>query len=232
MLSMQMIWKRIEAGFEIIHATALWNDFRPGATDAEIQDTEGFLGITFPDEVKASYHVHNGSNGKKSMGDPDQNIYQLYSSLEMMSDWQQEMDLQRQIDQRAELNRQERRKMRRQQRENWMDEDDLWDAEEETFFGFDQRVRCNPSDRGWWWHPRWIPLLRSDSGVRLCLDLAPGPAGRIGQIIQLDFDSGDLCPPVIASSWQALLFTFAQDLETGEYRLREDIYGGVFLSFA
>jgi cell wall assembly regulator SMI1 len=214
MLSMQMIWKRIEAGFETIHASALWNDFRPGATDAEIQDTEGFLGITFPDEVKASYHVHNGSNGKNLMGDPDQHIYQLYSSIEMMSDWQQEMDLQRQIDQRAELNLQERRKMHRQQREDWME------------------VRCNPPDRGWWWHPRWIPLLCSGSGVRLCLDLAPGPAGRIGQIIKLDFDSGDLCPPVIASSWQALLFTFAQDLEAGEYHLREDIYGGVFLSFA
>jgi cell wall assembly regulator SMI1 len=229
---MQEIWKRIEAGFELIHASVLLYDLQPGATDAEIQDTERFLGVTFPDEVKASSHLHNGSNGKMLIGDPDQDIYQLYSSVEMMSDWQQEMDLQRQIDQLAELNRQERRKIRLQQREDWMDEDDLLDTEEEVFFGFDQQVRCNPPDRGWWWHPSWIPLLRSDTGVRLCLDLAPGPAGQIGQIIQLDFDSGNRCPPVVVSSWQALLLTFAQDLEAGEYRLRENIYGGVFLSFA
>ena len=122
--------------------------------------------------------------------------------------------------------------MRLQQREDWMDEDDLRDAEEETFFDFDQRVRCNPPDGGWWWHPGWIPLLRDASGVRLCLDLAPGPAGQIGQIIKLDFDDVNWCPPVVAPGWQTLLLTFAQDLETGEYRLREDISGGVFLSFA
>jgi len=232
MLSLQEIWKRIEAGFEMIHASVLLDDLRPGATDTEIQDTERFLGMTFPDEVKASYHLHNGSNGKMLIGDPDQHIYQLYSSVEMMSDWQREMDLQHQINQRAEQNRRERRNIRLQQQKDWMDEGDLLDAENEVFFGFDQQVRCNPPDRGWWWHPGWVPLLRSDSGVRLCLDLAPGPTGRIGQIIRLDFDSGDQCPPVIASSWQALLFTFAQNLEAGEYRLREDIFGGVFLSFA
>lgn len=232
MLSMQMIWTRIEVEFKILHASALWNELQPGASDADMQETEGFLGITFPEEVKASYLLHNGSNGKMLIGDPDQGIYQLYSTIEMMRDWQQEMDLQRQINQRAELNRQERRKMRLQQREDWMDEDDLRDAEEETFFDFDQRVRCNPPDRVWWWHPGWIPLLRNDSGVRLCLDLAPGPAGRIGQIIKLDFDDVNRCPPVVASSWQTLLLTFAQNLETGEYRLMEDNSGGVFLSFA
>ena len=212
MPSIQMTWKRIEIGFEMLHASALWNAFQPGAMDVEIQEAEGFLRITFPDEVKTSYHLHNGSNGKKLIGDPNQMLYQLYSLREILHDWQQEIDLQRQIDQRAELSQQ--------------------DIKENTLFGFDQQVRCNPPDRGWWWHPKWIPLLRSDSGVRLCLDLAPGPAGRVGQIIQLDFDSGDWCPPVVASSWRALLLTFVQDIEAGEYRLREDIFGGMFLSFA
>ncbi len=232
MLSMQMIWTRIEVEFKILHASALWNEFQPGASDVDIQETEGFLGITFPDEVKASYLLHNGSNGKMLIGDPDQRVYQLYSCVEIMGDWRREIDLQSEIDQRPELNRQERRKMRLQHREDWMDEDDLLETEEEVFFGFDQRVRCNPPDRGWWWHPGWIPLLRNDGGVRLCLDLAPGPAGQLGQIIQLDFDSGNMCPPIVASSWQTLFVTFAQDLEAGEYRLREDIYGGFFLSFA
>lgn len=232
MLSMQMIWTRIEVEFKILHASALLNEFQPGASDADIQETEGFLGITFPDEIKISYQIHNGSNGKELIGDPDQDTYQLYSFAEMMSDWQHQMDVQRQNDWRAELSRQESIKMHRQQQEDRIEKDTLAEAEEEVFFGFDQRVRCNPPDRGWWWHPRWIPLLCSASGVRLCLDLAPGPAGQIGQIIALDFDDGNWCPPVVASSWQTLLLTFAQDLESGEYCLRKDIAGGVFLSFA
>jgi cell wall assembly regulator SMI1 len=37
---------------------------------------------------------------------------------------------------------------------------------------------------------------------------------------------------VVAPSWQALLSTFADDLAAGEYRLREDRFGGFFLDFA
>ena len=219
MLSLQEIWKRIEAGFEMIHASVLLDDLRPGATDTEIQDAERLLEVTFPDEVKASYHLYNGSNGKLLIGDPDQHIYRLYSFVEMMSDWQGETDLQRQIDdQRAELKQQESEKIRLQRWEDWMDEED-------------REVRCDP-DRSWDWYPGWIPLGRSDAGVLLCLDLNPGPGGQIGQIIKLDFDSGDSCAPVVASSWQALLFTFAQDLEAGEYCLRENNFGGFFLSCA
>lgn len=223
--TMRTIWQHLEVEFKILHASALWDAFRSGATDAEILDTESFLGVTLPTDVKASYQLHNGSNGKMLIGDPGQQLYQLYSSVEMMNDWQQQMDQQRQIEQGAA-------QVRLRVRANWMDEDEYQDSEEETRFGFDRRVRCNPPDRGWWWHPAWIPLLRSDSGVRLCLDLAPGPAGQSGQIIKLDFDSGDQCPPVIAPDWRTLLLTFAHDLEAGEYALKKDIYGGIFLSFA
>lgn len=227
---MQMIWKRLEMGFERLDASILWEAFRPGATDTEIQETEGFLGITLPDDVKTSYQIHNGSGGKELIGDPDQMTYQFYSLSEMMSDWQQERNLQREIDQRAEQSRQEQKRHQSQPGDG-IKENGLQDIEE-TFLGFDQQVRCNPPDRGWWWHPKWLPLLRSGSGVRLCLDLAPGPAGQIGQIIKLDVDSTDQCPSVVASSWQALLLTFAQDLEAGEYCVWEDISGGLFLSFA
>ncbi|GHO79988.1 hypothetical protein KSD_77590 [Ktedonobacter sp. SOSP1-85] len=78
--------------------------------------------------------------------------------------------------------------------------------------------------------PTRRPFLANQKGVRLCLDLAPGPAGHIGQIIALDFDSGDICPPVIATSWQALLSAFADDLEAGGYSLWENSAGQIFLS--
>jgi len=79
-------------------------------------------------------------------------------------------------------------------------------------------------------HSKWIPLLANQKGVRLCLDLAPGPAGQVGQIIALDFDAGDICPPVVAKSWQALLSAFADDLEAGDYSLQENSLGQIFLS--
>ncbi|HET8844772.1 MAG TPA: SMI1/KNR4 family protein [Ktedonobacteraceae bacterium] len=201
MLSMQMIWTHIEVEFKILHASALWREFQPGASEADIQETESFLGITFPDEVKASYLLHNGSNGKELIGDPHQGTYQLYSLAKIMRDWQQEMDRQSRLDPPAYPQEEEGSKVLPLQRGNYL----------------------------WWWHPRWIPLLQDGSGVWLCLDLAPGPAGQVGQIIQLDVETGKYYPSVVASSWQSLLLTFAQDLEAGEYSLFESIYGDVFL---
>lgn len=205
MASLQMIWKRIEGWFELMGASAMLDCLRPGTIDAEIQQAEAFLGILFPDEVKASYHLHNGSNGKEMIGDPVQRVYHLYSSTEMLMDWQLQ--------------------------KGWTDNSHENEDEdsESAFFSHDQRVRCNPH-RGWWWHPKWIPLLANQKGVRLCLDLAPGPAGQIGQIIALDFDSGDICPPVVATGWQAFLSAFADDLEAGDYSLWKNSTGQIFLS--
>ena len=77
-------------------------------------------------------------------------------------------------------------------------------------------------------HPGWIPLARDWGGNNLAVDLAPGPAGKWGQVILFgrDFD----CKYVISRSWAAFLATVADDLrsekvfveeESGELKLRE-----------
>jgi cell wall assembly regulator SMI1 len=77
-------------------------------------------------------------------------------------------------------------------------------------------------------HPKWIPLARDWGGNNLAVDLAPGPAGRWGQIIIFgrDYD----CKYVVARSWAAFLATVADDIssekvfvneETRELKLRE-----------
>ena len=77
-------------------------------------------------------------------------------------------------------------------------------------------------------HPGWIPLARDWGGNNLAVDLAPGPAGKWGQIIIFgrDYD----CKYVVARSWAAFLATVADDLgsekvfvdeETKELKLRE-----------
>ncbi|KAJ5584067.1 uncharacterized protein N7459_003867 [Penicillium hispanicum] len=77
-------------------------------------------------------------------------------------------------------------------------------------------------------HPAWIPLARDWGGNHIAIDLAPGPAGKWGQVIIFgrDYD----CKYVIARSWAAFLAIFADDLcsgkvivdeETNEMKLKE-----------
>ena len=77
-------------------------------------------------------------------------------------------------------------------------------------------------------HPAWIPLARDWGGNHIAIDLAPGPAGKWGQVIIFgrDYD----CKYVIARSWAAFLAIFADDLcsgkvivdeETNELKLKE-----------
>lgn len=38
-------------------------------------------------------------------------------------------------------------------------------------------------------HPMWVPFACNEWGDNLCVDLAPGPSGRVGQVIQLAGES-------------------------------------------
>jgi cell wall assembly regulator SMI1 len=59
---MQEIWRRIEHWLAI-HAPALLADLQPGASEQAIAETEGFLGITFPEDIRASFRLHDGQAG-------------------------------------------------------------------------------------------------------------------------------------------------------------------------
>ncbi|KAE8450092.1 hypothetical protein EG329_006873 [Mollisiaceae sp. DMI_Dod_QoI] len=64
-------------------------------------------------------------------------------------------------------------------------------------------------------HPAWIPLVRDWGGNNLAVDLAPGPAGKWGQVILFgrDYD----CKYVIARSWSDFLAKVADDLNSGKW---------------
>lgn len=66
-----------------------------------------------------------------------------------------------------------------------------------------------------WWHPHWIPFTYSGGGDHHCLDLAPGPEGAVGQVMVMWHDDGQR--PVLASSFDAFLASYAAQLEAGEY---------------
>ena len=69
-------------------------------------------------------------------------------------------------------------------------------------------------------HPAWIPLARDWGGNNICVDLAPGPAGRWGQVILVgrDYD----CKYVVSRSWAAFLATLADDMATEKWFIDDD----------
>src|SRR5262245_32923021 len=59
---MREIWNRIEAWLQA-HVPSGDNVLSPGAAEEEIAATERFLGVSFPEEVRASFRLHNGQSG-------------------------------------------------------------------------------------------------------------------------------------------------------------------------
>ena len=71
-------------------------------------------------------------------------------------------------------------------------------------------------------HPAWIPMARDWGGNNICVDLAPGPTGKWGQIILMgrDYD----CKYVIARSWSAFLASVADDLSTDKWFIDDETH--------
>ncbi|HEY7348277.1 MAG TPA: SMI1/KNR4 family protein [Ktedonobacterales bacterium] len=60
MQTMEEVWKRIEVWLAT-HASHILGYLQPGATDEEIRQAEVVMGVELPEDVKASYRLHNGS---------------------------------------------------------------------------------------------------------------------------------------------------------------------------
>lgn len=57
---------------------------------------------------------------------------------------------------------------------------------------FDGRaVAASAGIRPTWWSPGWIPFAVSSSGDHLCIDVAPAPGGKAGQVISFYHDLPD-----------------------------------------
>jgi cell wall assembly regulator SMI1 len=60
-MDMQSIWTKIESWLGE-NAPHILNTLQPGATETEISELEARLSICFPEEVRASYRIHNGQS--------------------------------------------------------------------------------------------------------------------------------------------------------------------------
>ena len=70
-----------------------------------------------------------------------------------------------------------------------------------------------------WFDNSWIPIDADGGGNGACLDLNPGPKGTVGQILDLDHESGPSGP--LFSDFAAYLEKAAEELEGGKFRMNE-----------
>lgn len=80
----------------------------------------------------------------------------------------------------------------------------------------DERFASKHAIQDSWWHPRWVPFTGNGEGMHHFVDLAPGPGGEVGQVIEVSHVKGPL--RVVAPSFARWLRSFVRDLEAGAYR--------------
>ncbi len=61
----------------------------------------------------------------------------------------------------------------------------------------------------------WVPFMDRNGDVFWALDFAPAPGGTAGQVIEVDWEC--CSHKVVASSFDAFLATYADELEAGAY---------------
>lgn len=224
-------WKRIERWTED-HYEELFDNLGEGCTQNDINELEHELDCTLPQEVRESLQCHDG---QERGGLPSGVLFgcMLLDAEEIVQEW----------------------KNWRKVNDEYLTSKSVHESPQvpiKAFAGPSAPADAPPlakqtSNSSWqedlqsrqdsqpsnavakaYAHPAWIPLARDWGGNNLAVDLAPGPAGKWGQVIIMgrDYD----CKYVVARSWAALLATVADDLgsdkvfvheESGELKLRE-----------
>lgn len=216
-------WKRIDRWLEDNYEE-LWENLGMGATVNDVNMLEQELDCTLPQEVRESLQIHDG---QERGGLPTGVVFgcMLMDIEEIIQEWQQWRTVNE-----AYLSDQHSYEIPQaplkafagssssavpvaqpQQPGNTKWRQELLDKQDSQPPGAIQKVYA---------HPAWIPLARDWGGNNIAIDLAPGPAGRWGQVILMgrDYD----CKYVVSRSWSAFLATLADDMHTDKWFIDED----------
>lgn len=186
---MQAIWKRVETWLEY-NAPEFLLLLQPGASEEDIRHTEALLNVTFPEDIRESYRLHNGSGHFLVKGHALLPLDQIVEFWDNVMPPFEEQDLDEPVDDDSEF---------------WQEEEDDWRIAIPlgTFFpenGYDRKL---------------IPFLRwYDEGL-LCFDADAHET--CGIIFEYFAQGGGLT--FYAWSWRELLSQFADDLEAGKYHI-------------
>ncbi|KAL9052990.1 MAG: hypothetical protein Q9162_005046 [Coniocarpon cinnabarinum] len=229
-------WKRIDGWLEDKYQE-LWDNLGDGCTQNDINELEHELDCTLPLEVRESLMAHDG---QERGGRPTGVIFSsmLLDCEEIVQEWKNWRTVNEEYFSRPNSVQQQSVQPSPKALDGAMSskaldglpsssanpngvndakaanshwKEDLLNRQDSQPSGAIQKAYS---------HPSWIPLARDWGGNNLAVDLAPGPAGKWGQVILCgrDYD----CKYVVARSWAALLATFADDLLSGKVEINED----------
>ncbi|MCJ1330106.1 Cell wall assembly regulator [Thelotrema lepadinum] len=213
----QHSWKRIDRWVEDNY-TELWDQLGDGCTQNDVNELEHELDCSLPMEVRESLQVHDG---QERGGRPTGIIFgcMLLDCEEIVQEW----------------------KNWRTVNEDYLQAPSNNGIQPPKAFGASSSSSATAQGPNPHWrqdllekqdsqppkaiqkayaHPGWVPLARDWGGNNIAVDLAPGPAGKWGQIIIFgrDFD----CKYVISRSWAAFLATVADDMGSEKVFVDED----------
>lgn len=217
-------WGRIDRWLEDNYENLFENIGEP-ATANDVNELENELDCTLPQEVRESLQCHDG---QERGGMPTGVVFgcMLLDCEEIIQEWQNWRTInevylsgesrQYEIPQAplkafAGSSSSAVPMAQTQQSQNPQWRQELLDKQESQPANAIQKVYA---------HPAWIPLARDWGGNNICVDLAPGPAGKWGQVILMgrDYD----CKYVISRSWSAFVATLADDMNTDKWFIDED----------
>lgn len=151
---MQDIWARIEVWLKV-NAAELFDSLRPGAMEEEIRETEHFLGVSFPEDLKTFYRLHDGQwawydrpERYQSNRPPDFGLYGMHQFLSLA-----------------------------RVQDEWSVWVDVWNENKWVTLENGETIRS--------WSEKWIPLTSDGCGDAYLIDLsAVLMGGNVGQIIE------------------------------------------------
>jgi cell wall assembly regulator SMI1 len=221
-------WKRIDSWAEENYPE-LFDQLGEGATNNDLNDLENQLDSSLPADVRESLMIHDG---QERGGTPTGIIFSgmLLDCEEMVQEWDnwrkvnQEFLLEREVTKPAVPSKALGGSSSSQASSSRAPPTPAAATANNPNWRQDLMARqdCVPPNtiQKAYAHPAWIPLVRDWGGNNLAVDLAPGPAGRWGQIVLFgrDYD----VKYVVARSWSAFLALVADDLNSGKWFVDED----------
>lgn len=215
-------WSKIDRWAEKNYEE-LWDQLCEGCTQNDINELEHDLDCSLPLEVRESLTVHDG---QERGGLPTGILFgcMLLDCEEIVQEWKNWRTVNEEFLGSSTLPLQTPKAFGASSSATQQGSNPLWRQEL-----LDRQDSQPPrAIQKAYAHPGWIPLARDWGGNCIAIDLAPGPAGKWGQVIIFgrDYD----CKYVIARSWASFLATVADDItsdkvfvdeETGELKLKE-----------
>jgi cell wall assembly regulator SMI1 len=168
------------------HLPKTLKSLRPGAKRTEIRAVEKAIGRALPADVVESYCLHDGQSYSRAPG--------LVYGLELLP--------------LRECLRVWRGRRSREEQSRAEGSDPARFDENCSSFpdkAVQTRYTCNA----------WFPLCDDEAGNHFGIDLEPGPAGTLGQVINFGRDEEKHC--VLAWSWSQFLTDLADELEAGNH---------------